>query len=181
MTCIVAYVDDAGNGHIGSDSLSSNSWRKDTVRNRKIFRKENFLFGYTSSWRMGQLLEYQFNLPERKPNQTLTRYMHTDFIEGVRTLLKDHGYMEIDKAKESIGTFIVVIESRIFYIQDDLSILESENKFDACGCGEDFARSAMHILDKYVKIAPRELLKEAIAVAGKYSTGVGGSFKYLAG
>ncbi len=179
MTCIAGLIDRDGKGHIASDSLGSNGYTKGVYKNAKIFKKGNVLFGYTSSYRMGQLLEYGLTLPERKVNQSLEEYIYMDFVESVRSLLKSSGYLIIDNNSEVIGQFIVIIEGRIFKIQEDLALLEPSEPFDTCGSGEDYAKSAIDILKTHTKLSSKKILTLAIETASKYVATVGGEVRYL--
>lgn len=179
MTCIVGMIDKSGKGHMASDSLGSNGHNKGTYKNKKIFKKGEMLIGYTSSYRMGQLLEHSLTLPGRKVDQTIENYIYVDFVEAVRKLMKEHGYLKIDSNKESIGQFPILTEGRIFLMQDDLSLLEAEDNFDACGSGEDFATATVDILLKHSKLTPKQILTEAVQTASKYIATVGGEVRYL--
>lgn len=179
MTCIVGIIDEAGKAHIASDSLGSNGHTKGIYKNKKIFKKGNMLIGYTSSYRMGQLLEHSMVVPERKVNQILDNYMYIDFVNAIRNLFKDNGYLCINNNVESIGEFLILIEGRIFIMHNDLSMLESSDNFDSCGSGEDYARSTMYNLTNDEKLTPKEKLSKAIDTATQYVTTVGGEFQYL--
>jgi ATP-dependent protease HslVU (ClpYQ) peptidase subunit len=176
MTCIAALVDEKGVGHIACDSFSTYGH---LYKNSKIFKKGNMLIGYTSSYRMGQLLEHSLNIPERKDDQSIENYMYVDFINAVRELLKNNGQMLVDRNIETIGFFLIVTEGLIFKMQDDLSLLEAADGFDACGSGEAYARAALHLLKKQGKLGPKEMLTEAIDTAAQYVASVGGEVKYL--
>jgi ATP-dependent protease HslVU (ClpYQ) peptidase subunit len=176
MTCIAALVDEKGVGHIACDSLSSYG---QLYKNSKIFEKGNMLIGYTSSYRMGQLLEHSLNMPERKDDQSIENYMYVDFINAVRELLKNNGQMLVDKNIETIGFFLIVTDGSIFKMQDDLSLLEATDGFDACGSGEAYARAVLDLLKKQGNLAPKEMLTVAIDTAAKYVASVGGEVKYL--
>jgi ATP-dependent protease HslVU (ClpYQ) peptidase subunit len=179
MTCIAGLIDKNGKGHIASDSLGSNGYTKSNYKNNKIFRKGELLRGYTSSYRMGQLLEHSLTLPARKVSQTIESYMYVDFVNAVRILLKDHGYLKVDSNRESIGNFLIITEGRIFGMQDDMSLLESADGFDACGSGEDYATAALYILAKQGKLGARAMLTQAIETASKYIATVGGDIRYI--
>lgn len=179
MTCIAGLIDCKGVGHIASDSLGSNGHTKGIYKNSKIFKKGGLLIGYTSSYRMGQLLEHHLSLPPRKVDQTIESYMYVDFVSAVRQLLKDHGYLKIDGNRESIGTFLIITEGRIFMMEDNMALLESADGFDACGSGMHYAQAVLHILAKQGKLGPKAMLTQAIDTASKYVVSVGGEVRYL--
>lgn len=179
MTCIAAIIDKDGKGHIASDSLGSNGHTKANYKNKKVFKKGDMLIGYTSSYRMGQILEYSLELPPRKVKQNLDKYMYIDFINAVRQLLKIHGFSTVQNNTEEIGTFIVVTEGHIFKVQSDLAILESRDKFDACGSGEDYAIAVLHTLVAQNNTNCKAMLTQAIDTASQYVSSVGPATDYL--
>lgn len=179
MTCIAGIIDSSGVGHIASDSIGSNGHTKSTYKNKKIFSKGSMLIGYTSSYRMGQLLEHSLTLPERKVSQTVEHYMYVDFVKAVRELLKTNGFLRVESNEESIGTFLILTDGRLFKMCGDLSLLESGDDFDACGSGEDYALAVLHTLKEQGKMTPKSMLTAAIATASKYVVSVGGDISYL--
>lgn len=179
MTCIAGMIDKQGVGHIASDSIGSNGHTKDVYRNKKIFRKGALLIGYTSSYRMGQLLEHNLTLPARKVDQSLDEYIYVDLVAAVRSVLKSEGYLKIDSNTESIGTFMIITEGRLFMMQNDLAILEAADGFDSCGSGENFAVATISTLIKHTKLTPEAVLREAIETATRYVATVGGEIQYL--
>lgn len=175
-TCIVGLIDEEGNIWMGGDSAGVSS--KLDVRLRKdskVFIKNNMIFGYTSSFRMGQLLRYKLKIPKQKVKDDY-EYMCTDFIDSVRKCLKDNGYSIIDKNQESIGTFLVGYKSRLYQIYDDLQVGEVYDYFDACGCGEKYAVGVLRIGNRET---PEITLMRALETAEYFSGGVRRPFKIL--
>lgn len=180
MTCIAAYVDDRGVGHMASDSLGTSRVGVNQYKNWKMFVKGDMLIGYTSSYRMGQLLEYSLDLPKRDVSaQSIQQYMCTDFIEEVRGLLKSHGFTRINANEEEIGTFLVVVDGSIFKVGSDLSVLEFQDPFGACGSGANHAIAAMAAMHAHTKLEPRQIVKESVGIASKYVSTVGGDVRYM--
>lgn len=179
MTCIAGLIDKNGKGYIASDSVGSNGHNKSVYKNKKIFKKGNLLIGYTTSYRMGQLLEHNLTIPERKVGQLLDNYMYVDFVNAVRALFRDNGYLKVDNNTESGGTFLIITEGRIFKMEDDLCLLETSDNFDAVGSGQNFAQATLYILNKYTKLTPEKQLTEAIECASRYIATVGGEVRFL--
>lgn len=63
MTCIVGLVDQ-GNVWIGGDSAGVGGYDLMLRADQKVFRNGDFLMGFTSSFRMGQLLRYKLSPPK---------------------------------------------------------------------------------------------------------------------
>lgn len=179
MTCIAAIVDNKGVGHIACDSLGSNYRTKNVFANPKIFTVGDMLIGYCGSYRQGQLLQYRLVLPPAISGQTLEEWLHIDFVDSVRKVLTGNGVMFIDKNVELNDPFLVVVAGRIFTVQEDLSLLESVDHFDACGSGEDYARATMNAALSHGISKPERILTEAIEAAAKYVPSVGGEIHIL--
>jgi len=65
MTCIVG-IERTGASFIGGDSAVSDTWTVRQSSVRKVFRKGDYTIGYTTSFRMGQILEHMIPFPECK-------------------------------------------------------------------------------------------------------------------
>lgn len=146
MTCIVGLVDE-GKVYIGGDSAGLAGWQLTHRKDAKVFRNGNFLLGFTSSFRMGQLLRYAFQPPECPiwdEVTTVERYMATTFVDAVRDCLKAGGLARKDNEVESGGHFLVGFQGRLFYIEGDYQVGESLDGYDACGCGADVALGTLY-------------------------------------
>lgn len=172
MTCIVACIEH-GKAYIAGDKAGANGFTKNITVKPKLFKKDNIIFGYTTSFRMGQILEHELILPERSVNETLTHYVYTKLVKSIIKCFKDNGFGGKDDTIGDIGgNFIFIIENNIFEMQSDFSIIEHECNFCSVGSGTYHATAAMEVLMKYTKLKPQEKLKEAIRVASKFVTSV---------
>jgi ATP-dependent protease HslVU (ClpYQ) peptidase subunit len=63
MTCIVG-VNHNGNIYIGGDSAGVAGLQLQIRSDEKVFLTGDFIMGFTTSFRMGQLLRYAFSPPE---------------------------------------------------------------------------------------------------------------------
>lgn len=174
MTCVVGYVASDGSVYVGADSFSGNPRTRNIVKNSKLIRLTakrgrgkgaSLLIGYTSSWRMGQLLRGQLKVPLWKKGVDVFDYLSVDFAEAIRQVFKDAGFANIKENEESGGYFLVAMDGRLFTVQGDYSVIESADGVDAVGAGEDFALGALHILTGVPGITPRLIVTMAIAAA----------------
>lgn len=96
MTCIVGLVE--GNRVLmGGDSAGVAGLNLCVRADRKVFCNGPMVFGFTTSFRMGQLLRHALSVPARHPDVDIERFMVTTFIDAVRECLKSHGWSEKDK------------------------------------------------------------------------------------
>lgn len=172
MTCIIGLVDN-GKVYMGGDSMSSNGTDGRVTRLRKVFRREQFLIGYTTSFRMGQLLQHSLGVPTQKDDQSNMEYMVTTFIDTIRKLFKDKGYAEVKDNKEKGGRFLVGYKGQLYKIDGDFQVNEYEDNFDACGCGTDYAMAAMKALEGR---PPQERILKSLEIAAYFSGAVAGPF-----
>jgi len=181
MTCIVGLVDN-GAVWMGADSAGISDWFLRPVKAPKVFRNGDCLFGYTSSFRMGQLLEHALNIPDRDARSPLEAYLATEFVDAVRKCLKDGGYAKKKDEEESAGEFLVGIEGRLFcvcrdYCVSDYCVSENTAGFDAAGCGRELA---LGVLSATASRPPRDRILAALAAAEQFSAGVRGPFDVVA-
>lgn len=172
MTCIVGLVAD-GKVYIGADSAGVGGHHLSVRADRKVFRNGDFIFGFTSSFRMGNILQHAFEPRKRHPDKDIVKFMCTEFVDGVRDALKAGGFASKDKDVESGGSFLVGYAGRLFHIEDDYQVAENVAQFDACGCGREVALGALHAT---ASLAPNDRIKMALDAAATWSAGVRGPF-----
>lgn len=173
MTCIIGLEQDCTT-YIGADSASVT--RQLDIRATmvpKVFRNGEFIIGYTTSFRMGQLLQF-VKLPScKKPTE---KYMINDFIEAIRSEFKKKGYSEIDNNVETGGSFIVGIKGYLYRIGSDFQVQRYVDGIAAIGCGDEYAYGAMRALKN---LKPEERIKESLEIAAYYSAGIIAPFTIL--
>lgn len=173
MTCIAAVAHE-GNVWMGADSAGVAGLSLAVRRDPKIYRVGDFLFGFTSSFRMGQLLGYKFTPPQHHSEWDAERYMTTVFIDSLRDTLKAGGYARTDNGAEVAGEFLVGYRGRIFRVCSDYQVGENVEPFDAVGCGAELALGALHATrDK----PPAARVGAALEAAEAFSAGVRRPFR----
>ena len=171
MTCVVALR--AGDGRIlmGADSAGVGGYAMQTRLDPKIYRVGEALIGFTTSFRMGQLLGYGLSLPDHHADVPVERFMVTAFVDAVRGCLKTGGYARKENEVERGGTFLVAYRGRIFNIEDDYQVGESAVPYHAIGCGFDLALGSLHATD-VLEVAPEKRVLMALEAASQFSAGV---------
>lgn len=179
MTCIVGLIEN-GVVYMGGDSAGVDGLDVIIRKDAKVFEKNGFLIGYTTSFRMGQLLRFKLEIPESKEiKKDLYEYMCTDFIESVRECFRDNGYMIINNNEEKGGCFLVGVNGRLFRIENDLQVGESILTYDAVGCGASYAKGAMHAIGNNSGLTASMKLTMSLDSACEFSAGVRGPYVLL--
>lgn len=177
MTCISALVHE-GKVYIGGDSAGVGGYNLTVRADDKVFIKDDFIMGFTSSFRMGQLLRYKLETPYHKPEIDSYEYMVTEFVEAVRQCLKDGGYSQNNNGEETGGTFLVGYRGELFMIDNDFQVGKPLIGYDAIGCGEDIAKGSL-FSTRNMQEAPDARILESLKAAEQFSAGVRGPFKVL--
>lgn len=175
MTCIIG-LEYSGKVYIGGDSASASGWDIRTTSLRKVFLNGQYLIGYTTSFRMGQLLQYA-TLPEypdtwSRDRDTTLRFMVTEFIPAVRKIFADEGYTRIDNNREEAGTFLIGYRGFLFNISDDFQVNQYQDGIASIGCGASYGLGALEILLNWHPDEPERNLISALQASGKFSNGV---------
>lgn len=172
MTCIVGFVE-GDTVWMGGDSAGVGGLDLTVRTDAKVFKNGPMLFGFTSSFRMGQLLRYALTVPERSKDTDIDRWMVTTFIDAVRDCLNSKGFAKKEHEQESAGTFLVGYEGRLFCVQDDYQVAIAADGFASCGCGYQVANGAL-FATQHLRGRDRVLL--ALEAAERFSAGVRGPF-----
>jgi len=179
MTCIVGYIDEKNRKmYMGGDSFGVDS--EDHYRSfvsDKVFVKENMLFGFTSSYRMGQLIQYKLVIPEQK-EITDSEYIATVFTDSVIKCFKDNKYLANKEGVITGGSFLIAYKGVLYALQDDFSMVIVKNGYGSVGCGRMVALGALEIASK-LDIPVEKKIKKAIKAVKKYDSLVGGPVKIV--
>ena len=182
MTCIVAIAQN-GTVYMGSDHAASDD-KSGWIMSRKepkVFKVGQYGIAFTDSFRMGQILQYNWTPPKYTPTKTnsgLDKFMRTKFIDSVKVAFKDHGFGDIGGNDEDTGgIFIVGLEGRIFVVDEDFHVGENLVNYMAEGSGGMFALGALHATKNQKN--PKMRIKLALEAAAEFSMSVAPPFTYI--
>jgi hypothetical protein len=178
MTCIAGIAQD-NHVTIGGDSAGVGGYSLQLRADTKVFRTGNYIMGFTTSFRMGQLLRYGVlpPAPTAEEQWDLDRFMATTFVDAVRRILSDGGWLTTSSGVESGGTFLVGARGALYEIHGDFQIARTIDGYGAVGCGEDLALGALHATSNS-GLTPRERVEVALRAAEHHSAGVSAPFAF---
>lgn len=174
MTCVVALRHE-GMVYMGCDSAGVGGYSRSNRLDPKIYRigEGKMLVGFTTSFRMGQLLGYSLTpLPRHHADVPIETYMATEFVNAARACLKAGGWAEIEKGQERGGNFLVAYKGRIFEIMSDYQVGENAEPYSAVGCGFDLALGSLYTSERMTGAPPRARVEMALEAAAAFSAGV---------
>ena len=173
MTCIVG-LEHKGKVWIGGDSLGVSGLDISHRSDEKVFKNGEFVMGFTSSFRMGQILRYCLEPPEYEGGD-LMEYMVKQFIPELRITFKEEGYSWEERGDNG-GNFLVGFKGKLFNIEPDFQVGIPSDGFDSIGCGTYYALGSLY--NNKTK-QPRQRVIQALDTASYFSGGVGGEYTIL--
>ncbi len=189
MTCIVAYRT-AEAVFMGADSAGVAGLSMTVRADRKVFElcragvpprtagglargdRDRMLVGFTSSFRMGQIIQHHVALPDHPRGVPTFDWMVREFVPAVRKALKEHAFTTVNNNVETGGSFLVAYRNRIYTIDGDFQVGEPVAPFDAVGCGASIALGAMDALHRWDTPGGIQLVELALQAAERHSAGV---------
>lgn len=191
MTCIVGIRHSSG-VLLAGDSVGVNGGGAAQMRrDPKVFQlNRHVAIGYTSSFRMGQLLRFNLSLPAivdavgDKRSDDAFEWAVKEFIPACRTALKDGGYATVNNTAEYGGYFLLAVRDRLFEVQSDYQVAEPTPAYVATGSGEEIALGALHVLvgpdsEPLTKTKAKEFATKALNAAVFHSAYVRPPFEYV--
>jgi hypothetical protein len=174
VTAVVGLVHN-GTVHLGGDSAGVSGWDLTVRADPKVFTVGPFAIGFTTSFRMGQVLRWSFK-PPKPPADHLDRFIATTLVDAARDALKAAGFARKDHDQEEGGAWLVGVAGRLFHVQSDYNVAESADGYTAVGCGAQVAHGVLYATPT---VPPRRRLQLALEAAQRHSAGVRGPFRYV--
>lgn len=176
MTCIVG-LKHKGRVYIGGDSLGTNPASLDcTVRSDpKVFRNGDFIIGFTSSFRMGQLL-HQVWVPPEHPNKLGNyAFMIKLVVPSLMEAFKANEFGGDAEDGRTGGHFLVAYRHQLYQILSNFQVGIPKIGIAAAGSGDAFAMGSLMTSTGN----PKTRLLKALKVAETCNAGVRGPFKII--
>lgn len=174
MTCIIGIIDKKS-VYIGGDSsaISSSDLTSNIRADEKVFIKGDFAYGFSSSFRMGQILKFKFNPPKQPKSVEDFEYMVTLFIDELVKCFESNHFSDF---KTEDCEFLVGYKGKLYEVLSDFQIGISKEGYASIGCGANIALGALHATkDKLVL----DRVQLALEAASHHSMGVRPPFKVV--
>lgn len=143
MTCIVGIKGPDGI-YIGGDSAVSSHNLIQTMTDPKVWRKGQFIFGFSGALRAGQIVKYNMKIPPIS-NREPTQYMVTSFVNSMRKCLKKAGASrEENKEEEQDNQFLIGYKGHLFEIDEAYGVCEVADEYVAIGSGTEYALGSLY-------------------------------------
>lgn len=178
MTCIVGLKEN-GVVYIGADSSAYCNGIVTSSKLEKVFKVKDFIIGYTTSFRMGQLLQYYLSeVEDKEEGQGDLEYLVKTVIPFIQKLFKENGFANINENVERGGKFLLAYNNNLYEIEGDYQVNTYHDNYNSVGSGEDFAKSSFYTT-RNVKISPETKVYLALESAEHFVSSVCRPFTIL--
>lgn len=181
MTCIIGMVQNNKVSMIGDKEGSDGFTKNIFSKTPKVFHVGDFILGYTTSFRMGQILQYSWTPPKKSLDDNDDYYIYKIVVDSIKKCFEDNGFGHKPKAELETGNFLIGWNGRLFEMQSNLSLME-HSEFASVGCGCYHATAAMKTMkllgfmeDEY----PEVIMQKALLVAANSVTGVSEEYDFV--
>lgn len=171
MTCIVG-LEFEGKVYLAGDNQGTGFNNKLIHTQPKVFEKGGAIFGFTSTYRWGQILEHCLTdvIEPADVNKTYNWLVQT----LVPTIMKECKACDYDSKSR---TCLIGINGQLWQLQDDWSVLRSIDGYSAIGSGCEYARGAISYALKNhhprTEAEVKSLLDDVMLVTGSHCPSVG--------
>ena len=173
MTCVVG-ISDGETITLGADSAGGMGDEVYTFDLRKVFARGQYLFGVCGSYRVGQVLRFQAELPEPPASGSpdLEPFLVRELVPAIRRAVEEEGVAGSQSAVLGERTALLLgCRGQLWSITRDLTVIP-ETPFAAIGSGRLRAYGALHALHAAGVESSRRRLEMALAAAAAYTANV---------
>lgn len=137
MTAIIGMERD-GVAYIGADSAASSDDLSTVIAEPKVFRKGEYVIGYSYSFRFGNLLQHAWDapgLPEslRTNPAGIDAFMVNSVAQSIHTLLESRKALRSKDSNSETGCALIAIRGRLYEYERDGYILRTKDGIAATG------------------------------------------------
>lgn len=189
MTCIVAIREEGKIVIAGDSAACSDEGLIEVRQDPKVFECDDYLIGYTTSFRMGQILHHNTALPKPETKKDGFAFMVREFIPAVQRAFEEHKFAKTLSRGETLdtghwgetgqawaGKFIVGFHGQVFVIYSDYQVAMPELPYAAIGSGAKVAYGALHATQTLPLVERAEV---ALRAASEHCSCVKSPFKIV--
>jgi acyl carrier protein len=179
MTAIAGIIDKKNKKtYLSSDQMGSNGFTGQNYKTPKLFKKDTLSVAFCGSYRLGQIMRHNFTPRKFCVDETVDQYVFDYLDTEIRKVLKDRKFLNQENGIDSIRSAEVIfaVKDRLFILQDDLSILESESIYITSGSGCYHQEASIYTQLKMDENKDyKDVLRDAIIYTSEIVLSVGGT------
>ena len=181
MTTLVAYQGENW-AVIASDRKSSDEDGFTTyMEDSKVFRNGPIVMAGAGQVRGINIMQHDFDVPAIGGTKDTDKYITSRLIPHMRKAFVDanYEYVPANSSIENDNVWIVVVNRKVYRINEDYGWERSNENLYAAGSGEKFALGAVEAMvdGKPIKTIEqaKKILIKAVKIAAKYDSNTGGN------
>lgn len=184
MTCIVGLEHD-GDVWMGGDSAGVSGLDLVIRDEPKVFEKLGVLYGFTTSFRMGQIIKYGLSCPDARSDEAIDRedidWLCTTFVNALRANFRAGGWLKESGGVQSGGQIMLAFRKRLYVVDSDFQVYRPSCGYHAIGSGGFYALGSLHATSRVIDLSedPMERCIWALEAAESMNAGVRGPFTVL--
>lgn len=152
--------------YIGADSLATSDDDIRKMSTRKIFRKEDYIFGVVG-------MTFPIQIMNSKKLKTSKNVYTT--AEIIKELLMEEGCIISDEGMKQLGCNVMIgYKGKIYQLNTDFFLCEFEEPYNSIGSGGAYALGSLYSNIKSNDKNPVDIIKESIECASYFRGDVGG-------
>jgi len=159
MTCIVALEIPGVGVVMGGDRAAGSGARMFDTSTPKIVSNGELMMGFTSSYRMGQLLQYALVPPMESLGWDVDRWVTVDFMGALMSAFTAARWDEVALGNVAKGgNFLLAVRGRCYEVQENYAWNRFASGEYSVGSGEDIAHGALSALRPVAAMQPGRFL-----------------------
>lgn len=169
MTVIIG-IERAGAVWLAGDLEAAGDNISFPQKHPKVFVRQGIVFGFSTSFRFGQLLQFTLKIPEPVPSDGILEWLVMVLIPELKVTLSNADY------KDPFDCLIGV-SGELYILQPDFSVIRSAHGYAAIGSGAEFALGCVATHLKVAKFqAIDDIMEMSIAACSEHCSGVSENF-----
>lgn len=161
---------------MGGDAAAAdeNSNMVSSRKEPKVFIKNQYIIGYSGSFRFGKVVEHMF-VPPKPDLNNIDKFLNTDFVDALRDVCE---LAKVDpSSEEDSSEMLLGVGGRLFEFCNDWHFGEDINNFNAIGSGTSFALGSLYSTRQRRNQSAR--IRLALESAERFSSSVRKPFTIL--
>jgi 20S proteasome alpha/beta subunit len=180
MTCVVAIEEPHGRVVLGADSATAGGSTVRRASTPKVFVTHGIGYACAGSWRLINILRYDFVPPDHPPGMDPDEYMVVRWVNDMRARLSALGVMRAEHEEETTGGGVALIgyRGRAYHFDTDFQITRALDGHMAHGSGRDYALGSLDTTAR-LGIAAERRARLALTAAAELNWAVREPFTVL--
>lgn len=170
---------------MGGDAAAVNEHHAvDIYSKSKVFArlsdngKIKWLFGFTGSFRVGQIIKYKLQLPSllKYPKKDIEEILVCSFVDTIRLCLKKAGALKESDGVSSMASdasILIAVNGQLVILDQEFQVISLAKPYAAIGIGGDYAMGSLCSIGEHdAKTDPVQRITLALNASHVHNAGI---------